>query len=426
ILHDDNQVVRRGRDGALRFAFDRVDEIYDDLLAMGIRPVVELSFMPRAIARNPDVTVFTYRGIVSPPADWSEWHAVVVALAGHLVERYGINEVAQWGFEVWNEPNLVVFWSGTQEEYLRLYEESARAVKAVHPRLQVGGPATAASEWVELLASFAERSGAALDFLSTHTYGNLPLDVRPALRRHGFDGIPVWWTEWGVGSTHFGSVHDRVIGAPFILTGFAAAQGRLDALAYWVVSDHFEELGRPPRLFHNGFGLLSVGNLRKPRYWAVHLAEHLGDQVLDSEVSGDGADVLVQAWATRHDDGTIDVLVWNGTINAAVVEGDPRLARQVRLTVTGLDTRPYRVDRARVDSAHSNVVAHCPEDVDWPDGELWARLRSHDGLHEERLPDLTATGGRGFFDFDLPMPGIARIRLSASRAPAGTDEGKAQ
>ncbi len=112
--------------------------------------------------------------------------------------------------------------------------------------------------------------------------------MRPALRRHDRDGIPVWWTEWGVGSTHYGPVHDGPIGAPFVLSGFLDAQQRLDALAYWVISDHFEELGRPPRLFHNGFGLLTVGNLRKPRYWAAHLAEQLGDHVLAATLDGDG------------------------------------------------------------------------------------------------------------------------------------------
>ena len=132
-----------------------------------------------------------------------------------------------------------------------------------------------------------------------------------------------------------------MIGAPFILSGLRGAQGRLDALAYWVISDHFTELGRPPRLFHNGFGLLSVGNLRKPRYWAVHLAESLGDQLLAVSAEGDGADTLVQAWAARHDDGTVDVLAWNGTINVALQAGDPRLDRQV------VDQR----DRARAWSA---------------------------------------------------------------------------
>jgi xylan 1,4-beta-xylosidase len=418
ILHDDNAVVTREPGGGLRFDFSRVDAIYDQLLELGLRPVVELSFMPAALARDPDLTVFTYRGIISPPADWSEWRELVTALARHLVQRYGADEVMQWAFEVWNEPNLIVFWPATQREYLRLYDESARAVKAVDPRLRLGGPATAAGEWIEVLAAHTVSNGIPLDFVSTHTYGNLPVDPRPSLRRHGLDGTPAWWTEWGVGSTHFGPVHDSVLGAPFVLSGFLSAQGRLDAVAYWVVSDHFEELGRPPRLFHNGFGLLTVGNLRKPRYWAVHLAEHMGDEVLAAHLHGDGAGTLVQAWATRHSDGTIDVLAWNGTINAELMDGDPRLDRSVQVAVTGLGAATYQASLARVDQRHSNVVAHCPPEVTWPDEALWARLREADRLHERPLPDVTPDGGTARFDIDLPMPGIARIRLSAREAAA--------
>lgn len=415
ILHDDNAVVSRARDGRLRFDFAGIDAIYDQVLALGLRPVVELSFMPAALARDPQQTVFTYRGIISPPADWAEWRQLVGELARHLIERYGAAEVAQWAFEVWNEPNLAVFWPGSREEYLRLYDEAARAIKAADPRLRVGGPATAAAEWVELLAAHAAADGVPLDFVSTHTYGNLPLDLRPALQRHGFGGIPAWWTEWGVGSTHFGPVHDSVLGAPFVLSGFRSAQGRLDKVAYWVISDHFEELGRPQRLFHNGFGLLTVGNLRKPRYWAVHLAEHQGNEVLRADLAGDGADTLVQAWATRHDDGTIDVLVWNGTINAALLAGDSRLDRDIRLTVTGLPAAIRHATLARVDERHSNVAAHCPADVSWPDDAQWALLRASDTLHEERLPEVTPDDGTARFGFRLPMPGIARIRLTAGQ-----------
>jgi xylan 1,4-beta-xylosidase len=413
ILHDDNAVVSRDGAGALRFDFGRVDAIYDQLLSLGLRPVVELSFMPAALARDPQQTVFSYRGIISPPADWAEWRHLVTALASHLVSRYGIDEVSRWAFEVWNEPNLTVFWPGTMADYLRLYDESAHAVKAVDPRLRVGGPATAAAEWIETLTAHAARDGVPLDFVSTHTYGNLPLDARPSLRRHGLDGVPVWWTEWGVGSTHFGPVHDGPIGAPFVLAGLLDAQSRLDALAYWVISDHFEELGRPRRLFHNGFGLLTVGNLRKPRYWAVHLAAHLGDQMLATTLAGDGAGSLVQAWAARHDDGTIDVLAWNGTVNAALLDGDPRLDRRLLVTVTGLDGARYQARLARVDQWHSNVAAACPADVTWPDEQLWARLRARDELHEERLPDVVPERGTTRFDFRLPMPGVARIRLTA-------------
>lgn len=417
ILHDDNAVVSRDSNGALAFDFSVVDELYDTLLGLGIRPIVELSFMPRVMAADAEQTVFTYRGIISPPADWTEWRELITALASHLVDRYGIDEVAQWGFEVWNEPNLVVFWSGTQQEYFQLYTETARAVKSVDPRLPVGGPSTAASEWIEPLAAYAEQHDLPLDFVTSHTYGNLPIDAQPALRRHGFDKAPIWWTEWGVGSTHFGPIHDGVIGAPFVLSGYAAVQNRMDALAYWVISDHFEELGRPPSLFHNGFGLLTVGNLRKPRYWAVALAEQLGDDLLDARLTGDGADVLVQALATKHADGAIDLLVWNGTINAELMNGDLRLARTIEIILTGLDDSAYRASLARVDQAHSNVLAGYPANVDWPDAEQWQRLRAADRLDEQQLPPISVVGGTAHLELTVPMPGIARLRLTPEPSP---------
>jgi xylan 1,4-beta-xylosidase len=411
ILHDDNHVVTRAEDDKLAFDFSVVDSLYDQLLEIGVRPVVELSFMPAAIARDPEATVFGYRGIISPPTDWGEWRLVVGELAAHLVDRYGIDEVAGWGFEVWNEPNLEVFWTGSKVDYLRLYDEAAAAIKGVDDRLLVGGPSTAAGEWIEDLAAHAERDGVPLDFVSSHTYGNLPLDARPSLDRHGFAARPIWWTEWGVGSTHFGAIHDSVAGAPFALSGFQAVQGRMAALAYWVISDHFEELGRPPRLFHNGFGLLTVGNLRKPRYWAVHLAAHLGDQVLATGLTGDGAEVLVRAWATKHRDGTIDVLTWNGTINGAVMDGDSRLDRAVNISIGQLDPGGYHVRLARVDQHHSNIVASCPPEVEWPDEALWQTLNAEDYLHEESLDGVAAGQANAHFEIALPMPGVARIRL---------------
>jgi xylan 1,4-beta-xylosidase len=420
ILHDDNAVVTIDDAGRISYDFERIDAIYDQILQMGIRPIVELSFMPAALARDPQQTVFTYAGIISPPADWSQWRALVAALATHLIGRYGIDEVAAWPFEVWNEPNLQVFWTGTVDEYLRLYDETAAALKSVDQRLLVGGPSTAASEWVERLAAHAEEAGTPLDFVTSHTYGNMPLNVRPAMARHGFGDRPVWWTEWGVGSTHFGPIHDTVFGAPFVLSGYAVAQEHLDALAYWVVSDHFEELGRPERLFHNGFGLLTVGNLGKPRYWAAHLAAHLGDHVLATDVSGDGAGVLVQAWATVDDDGTVDVLVWNGTVNAALMAGDARLDRYIRLAVTGL--RPdltYQVELARIDELHSNIASRFPSNTDWPDDEALSRLRGHDELAVDLLPARPAGDDTAALDFRLPMPGVARIRL---RPDTGTPD----
>jgi xylan 1,4-beta-xylosidase len=406
--------------------FSGLDAVYDRLLGLGLRPVVELSFMPPALAADPDATVFTYRAVISPPADWAAWGRLCGDLAAHLVERYGIDEVAGWAFEVWNEANLEVFWTGTQAEYFRLYDEAARAVKAVDRRLRVGGPGSAAAGWVGDLLAHAHQAGSPVDFVSTHTYGNLPLDLRP-LTRAWADGpspdgrVPpqIWWTEWGVTPTHFAPVNDAVFGAPFVLSGVKAAMASADALAYWVVSDHFEELGRPPRLFHGGFGLLTVGNLRKPRFRALELLGRLGPQRLAVGVSGDGAGGLVDALATRDRDGTVAVLAWNGTLNQGKVDGDPLLDRAVTVRVAGLPAGSWRRSVHRVDAAHGNLLTVWRDlgAPAWPDERAWRVLRAADRLDPAEPPrDLSAPAGSLEVDLDLPMPGVALVCLT----PAGS------
>jgi xylan 1,4-beta-xylosidase len=402
ILHDELGTYREEA-GEPRYDFSGIVCLYELLLATGLRPVVELSFMPRDLARDPRQWVFEYRGLTSPPKEWERWGELNGRLAAALVERFGVEEVARWGFEVWNEPNLEVFWTGTQEEYFRLYEVAACAIKAVDERLLVGGPSTAAAGWVADFLDFVVREEVPLDFLSTHTYGNVPLDVREAARVRGLD-VEVWWTEWGVSPTHFLSTSDSAFAAPFVLHGVKSVQGRADALAYWVVSDHFEELGRPSALFHGGFGLLTVGNLRKPRWWALHLAESLGPDLVETRLEGDGAGSLVDCWATRAADGTVQVLLWNGTLDQSKLPGDPLLGRTIRVEIAGA-SGPATL--ARVDVRHSRI--EWPGSREWPADEAeWERLRAADRLWEE----LIEPSADGAYDILLPMPGVARLRLA--------------
>jgi xylan 1,4-beta-xylosidase len=191
----------------------------------------------------------------------------------------------------------------------------------------------------------------------------------------------------------------------------------MEALAYWVISDHFEELGRSPRLLHDGFGLLTLGNLRKPRYWAAHLAAHLGDHVLHTRLDGDGAEVLVEAWATLHDDGVVDVLVWNGTINADLFRGDHRLDRRVSLTLDNLAALAYTSELARIDERHSNIVEWLPNTTEWPDADQMSTLRAHDVLHTEVLGVMTPVDGGWTIDFELPLPGVVRVRCRPAPSP---------
>ncbi|MGH2820354.1 MAG: GH39 family glycosyl hydrolase, partial [Actinomycetota bacterium] len=393
------------------YDFAGIDRVYDRILGLGLRPIVEISFMPRALARDPEATVFTYGGIISPPRDWDRWADLIRALASHLVERYGLEEVARWAFEVWNEPNLEVFWTGTQHEYFRLYETAARAIKSVDGRLRVGGPGSAAAGWIEDFIDWISEHDVPLDFLATHAYGIAPLDLRAAPARRGRPDLPVWWTEWGVTPTHFAGVNDSAFGAPFVLSGMRTAQRtETEAVAYWVVSDQFEELGRPPSLLHGGFGLLTVGNLRKPRYWALALLKQLGPDAVDARVDGDGARSLVDVLAARRG-GVVDVLVWNGTLDQSKAEGSPALDRVLRLKIRGLEAPSYSASLARIDAFHSNIGAHWPRRDGWPDERGWRRLRALDRLHEEPLGDLEAASGDVELELELPMPGVARLRL---------------
>jgi xylan 1,4-beta-xylosidase len=408
ILHDDLAVYDE-HGGAPVYDFSRVAAVYDRVLETGLRPVVELSFMPRALARDPRATVFDYGAIISPPHDWRRWAQLVERLARFLVQRYGADEVARWGFEVWNEPNLEVFWSGTQGDYLELYAASARAVKAADDRLLIGGPATAAAGWLAHFLDAVDERDLPLDFVSTHTYGNVPLDVRAAVAARQMPAA-VWWTEWGVTPTHFAAVTDSAFGAPFVLHGMKAAQRTADAVAYWVVSDHFEELGRPDRLWHGGFGLLAVGNLRKARWWALALAEQLADDLCSVTLTGDGAGSLVDAWASTAPDGRVDLLVWNGTLQQDGDHSDGRLDRWLDVRVEGLGSRRYRVRIARVDQAHSNIAATV-QVAQWPSPEQWRQLHAADRLWEEDLGVLVAEAGALHLSLALPMPGVARLRL---------------
>jgi xylan 1,4-beta-xylosidase len=409
ILHDDLGVYREV-DGQPVHDFSRVDAVYDLLLSIGLRPCVEIGFMPRELASEPDKTVFAYRGIISPPKDWDRWSDLVRDLTAHLLERYG-DQVLSWDFEVWNEANLEVFWSSTREEWMRLYDVTATAVKDVDARIPVGGPSSAASGWVDDLLEHARRSGSPVDFVSTHTYGSPPLDLRPTLSRLGFPDARILWTEWGVTPTHFLPVNDGTSAATFLLSGMRSSAGRVDALSYWVASDHFEELGRPPRLLHGGFGLITVGGIAKPRYHALWLLAQLGDVELPVTASGDGADGLVQTWATRRGDGTLAVLVWCSTLDQTKRDGDPALARRVQLRLTGTTTSKAATV-TRLDREHGDVTTIAAElGIDeWPSVDQWDKLRTVDRLTREPV-DVTTDGGDTLVELVLPQPGAVLVEF---------------
>lgn len=219
----------------------------------------------------------------------------------------------------------------------------------------------------------------------------MPLNVREYLDERDLPDIEVWWTEWGITPSHFFEVTDGAFGAPFVLHGMKAAQTTAEWLAYWVVSDHFEELGRPPSLLHGGFGLLTVGNLRKPRWWALALAEQLSDDLVTVELEGDGACSLVDAWVSLDGSGPIDVVAWNGTLDQSKRDGAAILDRRLVLHLEGLEASAYDVRLARIDNDHSNLAARWNGAGAWPAYHEWASLAGEDRLDEEELAEACSS-----------------------------------
>ncbi len=173
IFLDEMGVYDEDSAGRPVYNFSYVDQVYDGLLQNGVRPFVELSFMPKKLASKDAPHAFWYKQNVAPPKDWVKWDDLIDRFTRHLVDRYGVDEVAKWYFEVWNEPNID-FWVGEpkQSTYWELYDHSVTAVKRVSNRFRVGGPATAQAAWADAFIQHCVDKHIPVDFVSTHVYGN--------------------------------------------------------------------------------------------------------------------------------------------------------------------------------------------------------------------------------------------------------------
>ncbi len=422
--------------GKAVYDWSRIDVVYDMLVGDGLRPIVELSFMPAALAANPRQTILDFRAITSPPRDYRKWAEFVGAFALHLMQRYGRDEVASWPFEIWNEPDMSIpftgsFWHGTQEDYYRLYDFSAQALKAVDPRIRVGGPAAAKTESVEpflkhvTTADFATGgSRAPLDFLSVHAFSALPLDFSSLCERYGFKNLPVYYTAWGVSSAFGAAENDLPFGAAWVASALIQASAKAALISYWTGSDYFEEQGTPRSLFHGGFGLLGIDGLRKPRYWAYFMLHQLNGPKVALEGSGDGFGGLVQACATRSPDGSVEVLLTNAARELSQAQGKPDLDREITLSVTGLASGGrYHVRHYRVDNTHTNIYAEWVSlgKPDWPQPVILAELRNRDrlALYDEDKEVVAGSDGTLELQFPLPMPGLSLLLFTPVSTPEG-------
>jgi xylan 1,4-beta-xylosidase len=160
--------------------------------------------------------------------------------------------------------------------------------------------------------------------------------------------------------------------------------------------------------------LLTIGNLRKPRFWAIAMLERLGVDELATTIQGDGGGSLVEAWASRDPDGRVAIAVWNGTLDQSKATGDPTLDRSVTIEIRGLPSGSYEMRHHRIDVEHSNIAGTWERlgRPDWPDDAGWNALRAADRLETLEPPrQVHADGATVELQFELPMPAMSLIEL---------------
>jgi len=406
-------------DDKLVYSFFNADQICDFLLSIGMRPFMELSFMPTTLASGDDI-VFHYKGNVTPPKDYKAWETLIYKLVNHWVKRYGIAEVSKWFFEIWNEPSLKAFWTGTQADYFKLYKYSVRAIKRVSSKLKVGGPATAKNAWIPQFLNFCNKNNVPIDFITTHHYPTdafgqpgddtieqLAKSRRSVLREQVIDtkskagNKPVYYTEWNTSSNPFDELHDMPYASAYIIKTVMEARGYVEGYSYWTFSDIFEENYFSSLPFHGGFGLLTIYGIPKPSYRAYQVLHNLGDKIFPVT----GKHKTIDVWVV-HKKGAVQVLVTNSVL--------PKHHAKTE-TVTIQLTSANKIKEAyveRIDKNHGN--AH----------KAWVNMGKPDSLTPEQVTQLekastlikqsfsfTYTNKNVIFEITMPPQGVSCITL---------------
>jgi xylan 1,4-beta-xylosidase len=417
IFDDENGVYSEDAQGHPIYNWSYVDHIYDSLLASGVRPYVEISFMPKELAARLQYQAFSYHPIISPPADYAKWDALMTAFAQHLIKRYGINEVAQWYFEVWNEPNID-FWGGkpAQQTYFELYAHTARALKAVSPRLRVGGPATAQAAWVADMIAWATHNHVPLDFVSTHVYGDdtsqnvfhdnrftaphqmvaaAVAKVHEEILHSARPDLPLIWSEFNASYANHQPITDSIYMGPWLADTISQCDGKTKMMSYWSFSDVFEEQGVIKTPFYGGFGIVAEDGIPKPAYDAFLLLHELGEERLPAPEN--------ETLVTRKADGTLVIAAWN-----LVEPGVAGKEKTIDFDLRGVPSDAWAEIR-RVDADHGDTL------------DAWKKMGSPKYPTHDQIEALRRASEIGpaqdvplrdhHLSLDLPPMGLAVVEI---------------
>ena len=419
-----------GKNKIREINFRQIGDIYDNLLEIGVKPFVELSFMPSALAKGKKLGL-RYDPNITMPRSLDEWADYIRRFIRFLLDRYGAKEVESWYFEVWNEPDLSCFFSGTQKDYFKLYETTAKAIKAEDGKLRVGGPSTSACKWIPEFLHFCETNKVPCDFVSTHHYpgdafGNfinlnnvkhmftaamravknrtdlsdamtdmffLPDDAKrwdkgtlakmDRAAKARCPDLPLLITEWNSMAVFGSPVHDEKYSAAFAVKTCLDLDGSAEGYMFWCCSDLFEEQFMLPKPFVGSFGLVSNDGIPKPNFRGFQMLRQLYPNRLE----------------TKKDD-SIDYGAFTDGENVQILltpqSGDYHENKRYEVSLS-LDFEASGVSVQRIDDEHCNPK------------RLWREMGSPDNLTRRQALEIAE-----------------KTRLTEEPLPFQTESGKTE
>jgi len=319
ILDDDMMVYSENSDGEPELNFTYIDMVIDFLLSINLRPFIQLSFMPKELAASTKHTVFHLASIISLPKDYQKWFYLVRHLVIHLENRYSSDEVEQWPFSLWNEPESPVNMFGfeSQTDFFHFYQLTYDTIKACNPNIQFGAPSVITTTiedgtWITQFLTFCKRNSCIPEFLNYHFYpltieNDLTTDLHAqnhVILRSSADAfkesiytvldnakklewnIPkIYITEWNFSISYRELLNDTAYKGCYIIKNILENYDRMESFGYWSLSDFIEEVKMSGNLFHGGMGLFTYNGIKKSPYFAFKLLNKLGDNLIGK---GDG------------------------------------------------------------------------------------------------------------------------------------------
>ena len=286
--------------------------MFDFLLSIGLRPILQLSFMPVQLAKNPERRLFNY--LVSEPNNLDRWGKLIEAVISHLLQRYGTEELRRWHFCVWNQPDTPsdLYGFSSDQAFYEFYQRTYRAVKSCDDRLSFGTPPTfyiaqsGYTNWYIPFLQWCRKNSCMPDFLNFHYYDTTLVNTNRKNGAFGFvysmvlrdapDGfhgfvdqvlaerqqlgagkLPVYLTEWNNTPSQEDLLNDTCFKSCYIVKNILENYDRLDCFSYWSLTDWMGEAPLPRELFFGGLGLFTVPGIPKASLYALTLLRQLGD-----------------------------------------------------------------------------------------------------------------------------------------------------